>query len=82
MQNDEAGVCNARLAHGSVGYVIDGLVYGGVGIEVGTELYAVALTPVTYGAFAAIAVRKVASTVECHVLQKVSQTALLWVFKY
>ena len=47
MQNDEAGVGHARLAHGSVGYVIDGLVYGGVGIEVGTELYAVAFTPVT-----------------------------------
>ena len=82
MQNDEAGVCNARLAHWSVGYVIDGLVYGGVGIEVGTELYAVALTPVTYGAFAAIAVRKVASTVECHVLQEVGQSALFGLLKY
>ena len=82
MQNDEAGVCHARLAHGSVGYVIDGLVYGGVGIEVGTELYAVAFTPVTYGAFAAIAVGEVACTIECHVLQEVSQTALLGLFKY
>ena len=48
MQYNEAGVCYTILAHRSVGYIVYRLVDGGVGIEVGTKLDAVALAPVAY----------------------------------
>ena len=55
--------------------MIDRLVYRGVRIEVGTELDADGLAP-GHDAQLAVLARKVFRTVEGHVLQEVSQSAL------
>ena len=77
MEDDKTGVCHARLGYRGVGDVVDRLVDGRVGVEVGAKLYAVALTPAAHGALAAVAVGEVACAVERHVLKKVCQSALL-----
>ena len=82
MEYEQTGVAHPALRHRSVGYVIHRLLDRGVGVEVGTKLYAVTLTPVTYGVSLAIATVEVLCAVKRHVLQEVRQSPLLRLLQY
>ena len=75
VEHEETGVDDALPLdrHGS--HVIHRLVNGGIGIEVGAELYADGLAPRHDAEFLALA-REVLGAVERHVLQEVSQATL------
>jgi len=61
--------------------MVDGLVDGGIGVEVGTELDANGLAP-GYDAQLAVLAGEVLRAVEGHVLQEVGQTALPGLLEY
>ena len=79
MEDEQTAVNDARmkrLVNGHIGNVIDGLIDGGIGIDIGAELDAMALQ-ILEQAFA----RVVLGAIEGHVLKEVSKTALALFFE-
>ena len=76
VQYEEAGVYQSGVGRGYVRYAIYRLVESGVGIDVGAEFYTVVFEIVEH-----CFPREVLQPVECHVLQEVSQTALVLFFE-
>ena len=82
MEYEQTGVAHPALRHRGIGYVIHRFLNRGIGIEVGTKLYAVALTPVAYGVCLTVATVEVLGTVKRHVLKEVRQSPLLRLLQY
>ena len=80
VQDEQTRVGNALTLHGHRRDVIHRLVYGGIGVQVGTELHADGLTPGHDAQFLSLA-WEVLRTVESHVLQEVSQSTLARLFQ-
>ena len=77
VEHEQTGIENALALERGRSDVIDGLVDGGVGIEVGTKLHADGLAP-RHDAQSLAFAGEVLRAVEGHVLQEVSQSALPW----
>ena len=72
VQNQQTRVDDALARRGYITYIIYRLVDRGIGVEVGSELHTDSLAPLHD-----IVTLEVLGTVEAHVLQEVSQSALL-----
>ena len=81
MQNQQTRVDNALALQWGRTYVINRLVYRGIGIEIGTELNADGLAPGNNAKFLTLS-WEVLGAVECHVLKEVGKSALTWLLKY
>ena len=75
VENEQTGVYDALAADGGGPYVVHGLVYRGVGVEVGPKLDTDRLAPGHYAQLLTLA-GEVLGTIKRHVLQEVSQTTL------
>ena len=75
VEHQQTRVYDALTADGGSPYVVDGLVYRGVGIEIGSEFHTYRLAPGHYAQPFALA-GEVLGTIKRHVLQKMSQTTL------
>ena len=80
VEHQQAGVENPFALQGCRADMVDGLVDGGIGVEVGAELDTDGLAP-GYDAQLAVLAGKVLCAVEGHVLQEVGQTALAGLLK-
>ena len=80
VENQQTGIDNTLTFQRSRTNMIDRLVDGCRGIEIGTELYADSLAPRYDAQFLPFA-RKVLGAVESHVLQKMGQSALTGFFQ-
>ena len=76
VEYEQTGVLHALAGDRHVGYVVDSLVDGGVGVEVGSEFYAYRFEPL-----AQLVVWEVGGAVKAHVLQEVGQSALVFFFQ-
>ena len=81
VQNQQTRVDNALTFQWGRAYVINGLVYRGVGVEIGTELNADGLAPRNNAQLLTLS-GEVLGAVECHVLKEVGKSALTWLLKY
>ena len=75
VQNQQTRVDDALARRGYITYIIYRLVDRGIGVKIGAKLHTDGLTP-----FHDIVTLEVLGTVKAHVLQEVSQSALLVVF--
>ena len=81
VEHQQTRVYDALTADGGCPYVVDGLVYRGVGIEIGSEFHTYRLAPGHYAQPFALA-GEVLGTIKRHVLQKMSQTTLAGFLEY
>ena len=79
VEDEQAGVGHAGLVDRSGGDVVDRLVDTGVGVEVGTELDALALAPLPQAAL--LSTGEVLGAVEGHVFEKVGKSSLTRLFE-
>ena len=72
VQDEQTGIDGAGYLHIHIIYIIDGLVEGGIGVEVLAELHSDALQVLLQGI-----AREVGCAIETHVLQEMGETTLV-----